>query len=241
VDFPAQETGGLKSGDERAHEKLPRRIPKETKMKKHIPTTALILLATLGALGQGYINYSTRVVGVVVGHVYAGSDFIGRTGNTPSETPAGTQTYSGHLLVTGSGFSAQLFAAAGAGQAEGSLVAVPGSIASFRSGSTAGTISPSVLSVPNVLIHGTGTFQLRVWDNMGGTITSWDFASYRGRSDPFTVSNLGDGVLDFPADLAGFRSFSIYDPSYVPEPGTYALFGLGALGLWLFRRKQSSR
>jgi hypothetical protein len=34
--------------------------------------------------------------------------------------------------------------------------------------------------------------------------------------------------------LVGLVSFNIY---YIPEPGTLALLGLGALGLMVFRRK----
>jgi hypothetical protein len=204
-------------------------------MKKSI-LTLVALGATLSVMGQGFVNYSTRVVGVVVGHVYgvSASETTQKTGNTAGETPTGVQTYAGALL-TGSGFSAQLFAANGAGQAEGSLVAVPGSLASFRSGSTAGTIAVSVLSVPNVPIHGTGTFQLRAWDNAGGTIASWDNAIVRGASGLFDVANLGDGVLDFPADMSGFRSFNIYA---VPEPSTLLLAGLGAASLLIFRRRK---
>jgi len=207
-------------------------------MKKTILPISLMLLSALSALAQGWVYFSTRVPGTVEAHVYAEQYYFYRTGNTATETPAGTQIYTGPLL-TGSGFTAQLFAANGPNQNEFNLYPVPGSLTSFRTGATlGGTIAALVLPVPGVPIHGTGTFQIRAWDNFGGTITSWDLATYRGQSAPFNVSNLGDGVLDFPADLAGFRSFSFYDPNFVPEPSTYALLGLGALGLWLFRRKQ---
>jgi len=208
-------------------------------MKKSILTLVALGIA-VSVMGQGQLNYSMRVIGVVVGHVYAYNAADGgvRSGNTSSETPAEAQTYAGAVLQ-GSGFSAQLFAANLAGQAEGTLTSVAGSLTSFRTGSTAGTIPASVISVAQVPIHGTGTFQLRAWDNNNGAFTSYDAAAAAGfasgKSALFTVSNLGDGVLDFPADMANFRSFNL---TIVPEPSTFVLAGLGTAALLIFRRRK---
>jgi hypothetical protein len=215
-------------------------------MKKTILPISVIVLSTLNALAQGTVNFSTSVLPDLLAHIYGlevpprGPDeFLRLSGNTATETPAGTQTYTGALL-TGSGFSAQLFAANGIGKPEGSLVAVPGSITSFRTGSVAGTFTRQTpLVIPNVPVGGTGTFQIRAWDNVGGTIVSWDFATVaRGKSDLFTVSGLGDGVVTPPANMLNLRSFCFGNTDPTPEPSTYALLGLGALGLWFFRRKQ---
>ena len=207
-------------------------------MNNTISTTAILLLSSLGALAQGYVNFSTRVTGAIVAHVYAESQDFAQTGNSPSETPAGTTIYTGPRL-TGSGFSANLWSANGPGQPESALVLVPGSLTSFRTGANlGGTPAPHALAVPNVPPDGTGTFHIRVWDNEGGVYASWETARYRGKSVVFEVASLADGSLPLPANMYNVRSFSFYDPLFVPEPGTYVLFGLGALGLWLFRRKQ---
>jgi len=88
------------------------------------------------------------------------------------------------------------------------------------------------------------TLQLRVWDNMGGTVNDWATAESlwlsgqiaAGKSPLFNSLPLGGAgePPSLPPNLVGLQSFNIY---YVPEPGTLALLGLGALGLMVFRRK----
>ena len=205
-------------------------------MKNSLTILTVLLLSAVAALAQGVVNFSTRVTGTVVGHVYRWEepdDFVRKLGNTASETPAGIQVYTGAFL-TGSDYSAQLWAANGANQPESALIAIPGSIVSFRTGATlGGTPAPVVLSVPWIPPGGTGTFQVRAWYNAGGFSTSWDVASFHGRSALFNVSNLGDGILTLPANLDNFRSFNLY---YIPEPSSYLLLALGGLGLALRRR-----
>jgi len=202
-------------------------------MKKSI-LTLVALGAAVSVMGQGIVNFSTRVSGTVIGHVY---DVGGpaRTGNTASETPAGTQTYAGALLQ-GTGFSAELWAANGAGQNEAALALVPGSLTTFRTGATlGGTPAPLTLPVPGVPAGGTGTFQIRAWDNSTGA--TYALATTKGKSALFDVSGLGDGVLTLPADFANFRSFNLVG-SVIPEPSTFVLAGLGAAALVIFRRRK---
>jgi hypothetical protein len=217
-------------------------------MKKYI-VAAVALGAALSVLAQGTVNFSTRVTGTVVGHVYGPESatepgkYVSKFGNTGTETPSGAQVYAGGFL-TGSGWSAQLWAVNLADQLESSLAAVS-PVVTFRTGTTlGGTPVPSVVTVAGVPAAGTGTFQVRVWDNVGGTLTTWGAAETQwlaggiaaGKSATFNISNLGDGALNLPADMANFRSFNVYfNP--IPEPSTFALLGLGALGMLIFRRK----
>lgn len=200
-------------------------------MKKTI-LTLVALSAVVSVMGQGVINFSTRVSGTVVGHVYnAGTDGP-LSGNTASETPAGATVYSGGLLA-GTGFYAQLFVDTGSG-----FNAVPNSLTTFRTGATlGGTPAPLTLVVPGVAPGtGVGTFIVRAWDNGGNAAqTDYRLALIGGQSDPFTVTGLGDGSLTLPADMANFRSFNI---TAVPEPATFVLAGLGAAALLIFRRRK---
>jgi hypothetical protein len=87
-------------------------------------------------------------------------------------------------------------------------------------------------------------FQVRVWENFGGTILTYDAAVAAGGAQygntTFQLGNgqagsasLGGGSPPLPAPaLVGMTGFSL-----VPEPSTYALLALGAAALFLRRRK----
>jgi hypothetical protein len=203
----------------------------------------LVVLAALASVGaasgaraQGFIYFSTRVSGTVVAHVYGVGDATQLSGNTPEETPAGTQIYFGARLA-GAGFSAQLYGGP-VGTLEDALVAIGGP-SEFRVGPTlAGTPLPQTLSVPGVPAGATGVFQVRAWNNAGGTLVTWDAAAIRGKSALFNVANLGDDVNTLPAVMADVRSFNI-----LPVPPTGACCAptgtctvatqLGCAGNWL--------
>lgn len=210
-------------------------------MRKHIIALVALGIACTASsvLGQGQLNYSIRVTGSIVGHVYdtrlsASQGTTQISGNTAAETQPGSQTYDGPVLQ-GTGFSAQLWAANGAGQAIDLLTPVAGSIVGFRSGATlGGTIVPLTLDIAQVPVGGTGTFMLRAWDNAGGTITSYAEAAVRGQSALFNVASLTTNP-NIPPNMAEFQSFNIYA---VPEPSTFILAGLGAASLLIFRRRK---
>jgi hypothetical protein len=212
-------------------------------MRKNI--TALVALTVLGSavsvLAQGQLNYSIRVTGSVVGHVYGVNPADPSTrisGNTSAETPAGSTVYVAPV-IQGSGFSAQLFGGVGAGLPDSALLPIPGSIVSFRTGATlGGTIATLTLTVPTVAVGGTGTFQLRAWDNNNGAFQSYDAARQAGLgtgfSDSFSVAALTEAP-NIPPNMLGFRSFNL---TIVPEPSTFVLAGLGAAALVIFRRRK---
>ncbi len=196
-------------------------------------------------LAQGTIVFNNRVVGSVVAPIYnvdPANPTMQTTGNTATGFPAGTTTYGGPLL-SGSGFTVQLWCAPGANQAETSLVPALGySESTFRTGAAAGlwTTSVNPAIIPNAAEATVATLELRVWDNLGGTVTDWASAvagnGARGASPLFNSQPLG-GVSP-PPNLVGLVSFDLTGPGVVPEPSTFALAGLGAVALLIFRRRK---
>ncbi|HEY9174925.1 MAG TPA: PEP-CTERM sorting domain-containing protein [Verrucomicrobiae bacterium] len=215
---------------------------------KKLLLAAITMSCASALLAQGTVNFNNRVATsgpwAPVYGPEAGNTSLSLHGNTSTGIPSGTQVYTGAPLA-GSAYSAVLFAAPGANAAESSLVASP-TVTVFRTGAGAGFVSvPATAAVlPGVAADAAvATLQLRAWDNKGGTITTWADAEAAwlagtiaaGKSATFNVSSIG-GTFNAPPNLSGLTSFNIYY-NIIPEPSTFALLGLGALGMMIFRRK----
>jgi len=118
--------------------------------------------------------------------------------------------------------------------------------ATFRTtAATAGFfIAPTAAqNVPGTTAGAFGTFQLRAWDNKGGTVGTWaaamaDPTIARGSSALFTPTFPLGGLTSpptTPPGLQGLTSFNLV--AVVPEPGVIALGVLGLGALLLRRRK----
>lgn len=211
-------------------------------MKKTLLTLTALLVAA-GAFAQGTVVFNNRLTGSLITHVYAPqlADPSTRvSGNSSIDTPVGSTVYTGALL-TGSGWTAQLWAAPGAGALESSLIGIPtanGGTSTFRTGGAAGNwvATTATLTAAGVAADAaSATFQVRVFPTSAG---SWDTALAQGlilgKSDLFTVNGIG-GVVNQAPILAGLTSFSLVA---VPEPSSMALAGLGAASLLIFRRRK---
>ncbi len=79
------------------------------------------------------------------------------------------------------------------------------------------------------------------WDNSSTLYPTWAQASVAwaagtiaaGKSGPFNVALIG-GDVNLPPNI-GVTSFNLY---MVPEPSTFALAGLGAAAMLIFRRRK---
>lgn len=186
-------------------------------MKKLALIAAVSLMASSFAYGQGTVYFNTRVVA---------DDVVVQVFMPDGVTP-----------LEGTGYTAQLFGGAVGTAANALTPLVP--TTGFRTGAGAGfTVTVGTgIPVPGVPEGGTATIQMRVWENAGGTITSYADALSAGvmygESNLIDVAGLG-GILTTPPSLVGLQSFNL-----VPEPTTYALLALGA-GALLFRRRKTA-
>jgi hypothetical protein len=217
-------------------------------MKKLILAACGVVCAA-SVFGQGTVTFNNHVIGTVVSHIYAplaGATGTQQQGNGTADTAAGTVNWSAYALLTGSGYTAQLWAAPGLNQAEGSLVAAAPTTV-MRTGGGAGYVAGVTVQAPNLApdLTGGATFEVRVWDNRGGTVTSWSAAQAMAATDAtyalgasplFSITSAIGGTLNTPPNLVGLQSFNIY--TTVPEPSTFALAGLGAAALLIFRRRK---
>jgi len=80
--------------------------------------------------------------------------------------------------------------------------------------------------------------QIRAWDSTAGATYEQARASgqlvYAGVSAPFLYHVPPDGSAGGAYAMDNFRAFAVV----VPEPGTFALAGLGILGLVMARRRK---
>jgi len=215
-------------------------------MKKYI-IALVALTAAASVLAQGSVTFNNRVAGTLITHVYApqvADIYTQVTGNTAIDTPVGAQNYTGALL-TGAGWTAQLWGANGADALEASLQgATP--TTSFRTGGAAGNVAVPLTAAVLAGVPkdaAVATIQLRVWPSAyadwAAAETAWlaDLSStvFIGKSPTFNLAAIG-GDFNATPNLIGLTSFSLV-AHLVPEPSSFALLGLGALGMLIFRRK----
>jgi hypothetical protein len=210
-------------------------------MKKTLVTLLSSVLA-VSAFAQGTVNVGNNFSGFRA-PIYApdtGNPLTPHSGQSALGIPTGSTVYGGPLLQ-GTNFTFAFYA--------GPVGTLPANLTlrastTFRTAATdalpAGLVFPITdVVIPGVLAGSPAAYEIRVWDNVGGTITSFDLAFSKGRSGVFTSGPLGGidpgGNPVLPPSTTGFTSFNI---TAVPEPSTFVLAGLGAAALVIFRRRK---
>jgi len=210
---------------------------------KTIGVFAATLFLAASAFGQGQINFNNRLtVAGIFAPVYGpvpGALSVQLQGN--SQTNGGSVNYGAAPLLVGTGFTAALWGAATTDPATfAELAQAPFQTATTLPGIIKGpTSAPLVPWVPGPA-NGVGNFQVRAWDNLGGTVTTWAAAlanplSAHGVSAVLlNVPVVGSPAGGTPTGLVGLTSFNL---TIVPEPSLIALGALGLGALLLRRRK----
>ena len=216
-------------------------------MKNILSIITLLLLAIAPSVrGQGQVIFYNRIIagnpGGVAAPVYGVNPLFPTTalhGN--AITNGGTINYSGYPLPVGTTYTAALWGR----PASAGLVAVQlAELAQtpFRTSAALkgffGALA-TVVQVPGVVTDGTlFDFQVRVWDNQNGSITSWAQAlatpgAAAGASDIFTIGVAVLPPASEPSSLFGLTSFNL---TIVPEPAVMVLGALAGVAL-LWRRR----
>jgi hypothetical protein len=172
-----------------------------------IYTGIVIILFPRPVLGQGTVNFANRV---------------------PSSGLFARVTFESGIPV-GPNFQAQLYGALAGSPLSELKPLFP--LTGFRSGSpeALGFVIPTILNVPGIPAGAGAVFVMKAFDG-----SSWETSTYRGESNPVTVT-LANGGL--PPDLIGLQAFQVH---LVPEPSTCALIVLGG-GVLFWRARGRTR
>jgi len=208
----------------------------------------ILLVAFLASAGsifaQGTLQIGNIFTGVLRAPIYGpdpADPYLMTSGQSALGNPPGSTVYGGPLL-SGTGYTVALFAGP-AGSTESALQLA--TTTTFRTGTSlpAGTFFTMTLPIPGVGSGQVAALQVRAWDNVGGTVSSWaqvlaNNAVARGTSALFASAPLGGpnpagGPPITPPEMLGWTSFNIYQ---VPEPSVLALGALGLLALVVRRR-----
>jgi hypothetical protein len=222
-------------------------------MKKTL-LTALLMAGAASVFGQGAIVWGNNPSGfrAPVYQPDPGNPTLQTTGQSSAGTPAGSTVYAGPLIGANSGAGGSYtfaFFAGTSGQASNQLTLLGSTTFRTATGNAvpAGLVVGGTVTVPGAPAGDTAHFQIRVWNNQGGTITTWAAAeaawlaglTAAGVTPIVTSAQLGgidsnSNVIATPVD-SGWVSFNV---TSVPEPTTFALAGLGAAALMIFRRRK---
>jgi len=207
-------------------------------MKKLAITTLVALASCLGSFGQGYFNFSNSGTTAVWDGFSSPGTFVRSSANafvtvlfstdtaaTPAVGSSGTPTNSAGGVTWSQVVGDSNFHVA---QQTGTNLLAP-----TRSGATVGTFSKG-----STFIDGTSPGQvIKVffvgWNSTGNN--TYGSADALGWSNPFILTLGSSSAGQSSLNGAGMTGFGV---SPVPEPSTFALAGLGAAAMLIFRRRK---
>lgn len=208
---------------------------------------ALALKLTLGASAQGTLNVGNNVTGVFRAPLYTGNPanpYESLAGQSSLGLPSGTTVYPGALLQ-GSGYTFAVYYGWATVTHPQELVFLVAT--TFRT-ATANVLPAGLIrTVTDVVVPGVppgarAKLQVRVWNNLGGTVMSYETATSRSASALFLSEPLGGMSTGGPIltpDMVGWSSFNIYP--YIPEPSIVAMGAMAGWGAVVMRGMRTHR
>jgi hypothetical protein len=189
-------------------------------MKKILSAMLISVVASVAAYAQGTVN------------------FVNLSSNPALNAPVFHNN--GTTRLDGVGYMAELLGGTSAGSLSLQGVATP-----FLSGGGAGYFNGSTRVINGVAEGAIAFLQVRAWNTaFGATYALASAAGQAGQADAYGFSNIfsvttgapnGGPPPTVPATMVGLTTFTL---NPIPEPSTFALAGLGAAALLLFRRRK---
>jgi hypothetical protein len=215
-------------------------------MKKTLLLITMVMAGATSVFGQGALAWGNTFTGFRA-PVYGpqpGDSSASLSGQSALGTPTGSTVYGGPLL-NGGGFTFALFGGPSSAVDPASLSFLAST--SFRSAT--GNVLPAglvtgglVVTIPGVDAGQQAKFELRAWDNRGGTIQTWtqvlaDPTILRGASGLVLSGPLGGITSGGPVSTPSSTGWSSFNISNIPEPTTLAFAGLCAAAALILRRR----
>lgn len=216
-------------------------------MKTCVLLSLALIVQTVS--GQGLLTWGNNFPGApatfrapIYGTEYYPDAFGPISGQSSLGLPTGSTIYHAPLLSgTGYTFAVYVGPETVTDPSQLTLLAATTFRTSGDGGLPAGLVSPGTAVIPGAFPGARIKFQIRAWDNQGGTLTSWELASTtfaRGASEMVTSGPLGGtDSLGNPFDnprTDGWTSFSFF----IPEPSPLLLAAVAGAVLGLWRRKR---
>jgi hypothetical protein len=202
-------------------------------MKKLLLTLTVVAASALTMYGQGRVlfNNLSAASGITVGAANQGAG-----GGTPGQNVG--STYSIQLMWAPVGNYANDVAFAAAALGSSAAVNFFGTTGGGPTSDGAGLFDGGTIPNPVGTSMPAGAYSMmaRAWFNTG--FASYDLAKAGGRNTGYAIFNLTATAFPAGAPNTVFTPFTVGTGPIIPEPSTFALAGLGAAALLLFRRRK---
>jgi hypothetical protein len=200
---------------------------------------SLLFIVAHSVLAQGTITFGNNLVtlkapifGTELDWINFGGDWANaKTGNTPTNTPAGTQVYQGTPVAN---FLVRFWAAPGV-VTDGHLLEQGNVTSTTGSGSLAGYFPTRTVTFANLPASGIATVQVRIYDTSGLLAFGNDASGFVASASALFQANIGSTATGLRSFSIGWLDGATLAPFPVPEPGIGCL-ATAYMGILAFRK-----